>query len=139
VALEELAPGWEEQQGLTAKLRTVMPAGADAVIDYVPSGPSVVQAAAAMAMGGTLVHMGGNPSPLAVPIALVMQKCWKVVGTRACTRTDTAEVLGLLASGELQAEELVTHRFALRDVNSALDNMMERPEPMWMSVVRPQA
>lgn len=139
VALEDLAPDWEAQQGLVAALRSAIPQGADAVIDYVPGGPSLIQAAAAMALGGTFVHMGGNPAVLPFPMAMVMQKCWKLIGTRACTRADTSEVLALLASGALQAEDLITHRFALRDVNTALDNMMERPEPMWMSVVRPQS
>lgn len=139
VALEELAPGWEDNQGLAAALRGAMPPGPDAVIDYVPSGPSLVQAAASMALGGTFLHMGGNPLPLPFPISMVMQKCWKFVGTRACTRADTADVIRLLASGALQPEDLITHRFALADVNAALSDMMNRPEPMWMSVVRPQS
>jgi threonine dehydrogenase-like Zn-dependent dehydrogenase len=81
--------------------------------------------------------MGGNTVVLPIPLMLAMQRCWRIVGTRTCTRSDTDAVLSLLASGELQAEALVTHRFGLSEVNRALSAMMDRHEPMWMSVVHP--
>ncbi len=139
VALDELTAGWETRQDLTDALRSALPSGADAVIDYLPSGSAVLQAAQAMAMGGTLVHMGGNPQVFSLPIALVMRNCWRLVGTRACTRADTDDVLRLLGTGQLAIDELITHRYALAEVNQALAEMMERPGPMWMSVVCPQS
>ncbi|MBL0419659.1 alcohol dehydrogenase catalytic domain-containing protein [Ramlibacter sp. AW1] len=139
VPLEELGADWETAQGLTRRLREIWPSGADGVLDYFPSGPGTGQAMAALALGGTLVHMGGNPSPVTWPIARIMQSCWRIVGTRACTRSDTDAVLQLLATGELQAEDLITHRFPLSRVNAALTAMMDRSEPMWMTVVQPGA
>ena len=42
-------------------------------------------------------------------------------GARA--RTDTARFLGLLADGKLHTDQLVTHRFALEDINAGYDLM----------------
>ncbi|MFC6880788.1 MULTISPECIES: alcohol dehydrogenase catalytic domain-containing protein [Actinomadura] len=137
VALEDLGPGWAETGALTARLRELLPGGADAVLDYLPGGPGTAQAAEALATGGALVHMGGSGDVLPFPIRVIMTRCWKVVGTRGCTREDTSAVLGLLDSGRLRADELITHRFALRDAPEAMAAVLGRAEPMWMAVVNP--
>ncbi|MFC9424323.1 zinc-binding dehydrogenase [Streptomyces sp. NPDC056987] len=129
--------GLSTDHGLTRALRALAPEGADAVLDYVPDGPASVQSLAALRPGGTLVHMGANRSPLLPPLAAITVNCWKVVCTRSCTRTDAQEVLTLLADGALSADELITHRFSLADVEAAVAAMQSRSEPMWMAVVSP--
>jgi threonine dehydrogenase-like Zn-dependent dehydrogenase len=137
VALAELPEDWAAHGGLTRRLRELAPTGAQAVLDYIPDGPVTAQAMGALATGGTLVHMGANTTPLMVPPIALMINCARFVGTRACTRTDAHEVLRLLESGLLIADDLVTHRFPLRDAVKAVDLMQERAEPMWMTVVNP--
>jgi threonine dehydrogenase-like Zn-dependent dehydrogenase len=136
VALNELG-NWAETGGLTRRLRELLPAGAQAVIDYIPDGPATAQAMGALAPGGTLVHMGGNTSPVQVPAIALMVNCSRFVGTRACTRTDAREVLRLLETGALVADDLITHWFPLTDAVKAVDLMQSRAEPMWMTVVNP--
>jgi threonine dehydrogenase-like Zn-dependent dehydrogenase len=137
VALDELADDWPSTGGLTQAIRGLVPQGADAVIDYIPSGSATGQSMGALATGGSLVHMGANPSPLALPAIAMMANCWRFVGTRACTRIDATQVLGLLDSGLLNTEDLITHRFALTDTLEAIDAMQQRNSPMWMTVVHP--
>jgi threonine dehydrogenase-like Zn-dependent dehydrogenase len=137
VALDELPGDWMAQGGLTRRLRDLAPTGARAVLDYIPGGPATAQAMGALATGGTLVHMGANTTPLMVPSIALMINCARFVGTRACTRTDAHEVLRLLESGLLIADDLITHRFPLSDAVKAVDLMQERAEPMWMTVVNP--
>ncbi len=134
---DELGPDWLESQGLTKRLKELMPRGADAVLDYLPNVPGAAQVAAAMALGGTFVHMGGNTAALPFALRELMNFCWRIVGTRACTRSDTNEVLALLATHQIDAEDLITHRFALTEVNAALDATRTRTLPIWMSVIRP--
>ncbi|WP_067479104.1 alcohol dehydrogenase catalytic domain-containing protein [Actinomadura hibisca] len=122
---------------LTARLRAAAPDGIDAVIDFLPEGPGTGQALAALATGGTLVHMGGNTAPLPGSARDLQHRCQRIVGTRGCTRADTRRVLDLLGSGELTADELITHRFRLPDVNDALDLLHGREEPIWMAVIHP--
>ncbi|MBD2896615.1 D-arabitol-phosphate dehydrogenase [Actinomadura sp. RB99] len=137
VALEELPGGWTEDDGLARRLDDLLPGGADAVLDYLPGGPGTVQAMQALATGGALVHMGGSEAALPFPIRIIMTRCWRVVGTRGCTREDTSAVLDLLASRRLTADELITHRFPLADAPRAMDALVRRAEPMWMAVVNP--
>ena len=137
LALDELDADWADNQGLTRRLREVLPEGADAILDFFPGGPGTVQAVRGLALGGTLVHMGGSTAPLAMPIAEIMQECWRIVGTRACTRSDTDDVLELLRSGRLSVDDLITHHFPLAEVNRAMQVMLDRTEPIWMAVVHP--
>ncbi|MBO2465484.1 alcohol dehydrogenase catalytic domain-containing protein [Actinomadura sp. LCR2-06] len=137
VALDELPTGWDEAQGLTRALRDMVPEGADAVLDYVPQGPVTLQATAGLATGGTLVHMGANQAPVTLPMAVLMRNCWRIVGTRACTRTDAEQVLALLGGGALDAGDLITHRYPLAETARAVDAMQSRTEPIWMAVVNP--
>lgn len=137
VVLDELGPDWVEKQALTKRLRELMPRGADAVLDYFPDGPGSAQAASAMAFGGTFVHMGGNGAALPFALREMMIFCWRFVGTRACTRSDTDDVLSLLEERKFDAEDLITHRFSLKDVNQALEATRARTLPIWMAVVKP--
>jgi alcohol dehydrogenase/L-iditol 2-dehydrogenase len=60
------------------------------------------------------------------------------VTTRACTRNDAQSVLNLLASGALDVDRLITHRFPLTDAFKAVDAIQQRyDKPMWMTVVNP--
>ncbi|MDJ0105498.1 alcohol dehydrogenase catalytic domain-containing protein [Rhodococcus erythropolis] len=137
IALDELAEDWAETGELTRRIRDLTADGPDAVLDFIPAGPATGQAMASLATGGTLVHMGGNRTPLPFPTSVLMRNCWRFVGTRACTRNDAREVLKLLGSGALEAEELITQRFSLGDTVTAVDAMQRRRDPMWMTVVNP--
>ncbi|WP_113705119.1 zinc-dependent alcohol dehydrogenase [Nonomuraea lactucae] len=136
-AIPTEAVAMEEGGDLTATLRQLAPSGVDAVVDYLPTGPGIWQATAALATGGTLVHMGGNYVPPPIPIGVIMANCWRIIGTRSCTRTDALQVLDLLDAGTLTADELITHRFPLADLGEALAVMRDRSKPIWMGVVNP--
>lgn len=137
VALDELPADWGANGGLTQRLRGLAPEGADAVVDYIPSGPATGQAMAGLATGGVIAHMGGNTTPIPVPPIGLMVNCWRFIGTRACTRNDAVDVLKLLETGALEAGELITQRFALADTVAAVQQMQQRNHPMWMTVVNP--
>ncbi|MER7692493.1 alcohol dehydrogenase catalytic domain-containing protein [Streptomyces sp. NPDC097610] len=137
VALDELPEDWAASGALSGRLRELAPGGAHAVLDYVPEGPVTGHAMAALGTGGALVHMGGNHTPLPqTPMALMMNM-WRFIGTRACTRNDALEVLRLLETGALTADELITHRFPLSDALKAFEAVQSRDEPMWMPVINP--
>ncbi len=137
VALDDLPADWTEQQGLTHRLRELMPDGADAVIDYLIAGSAAEQALWTLKTGASFVHMGGNPAPLGVPLGLLLARCWRVVGTRSCTRTDSDETLELLTRGLLVADDLLTHRWPLREALTGIETMQTRAEPLLMSVLEP--
>lgn len=137
VATSTLDEGWEERGGLTRAIRTLAPAGVDAVADYTPSGPGTAQCLASMRPGGTLVHTGANPGPLPLPMVAFMAQMWRLVGSRGCTRTDTDQVIALLGGGVLSVDDLVTHRWPLAELDAAVEMLATRSEPLWVGLVNP--
>jgi threonine dehydrogenase-like Zn-dependent dehydrogenase len=135
IALEDI--DFERDGGLTAAIRRLAPAGPDAVIDFLPEGPGTWQAIASMKTGGTAVLMGGNMAMPPLPTIAIMVNCWRIIGTRGCTRADTRQVMQWLADGTLELDDLITHRFDLKDVVAAQRQVRDRPDPTWMVVVRP--
>lgn len=136
VAFDELPADWEESGALTARLRELVPDGPHAVLDFLTGTAGGAQALQSLRMGGTLVHMGGNPAPIAVPLRILMNHLWTVAGSRACTRGDVRAVLRLLASGALTADALITHRWPLAEADDAFAALEARVEPIWMGVVQ---
>jgi len=137
VATDTLGETWAETGALARRLAEVAPTGVDAMIDYLTDGGPFVQAANAIATGGTLVNMGGGQQPFGLPIRALVGKCLKLVGTRNHSRFDAKEALRLINNGTLSIEELITHRRPLREVEAAVAALSARSETLWMSVVNP--
>jgi threonine dehydrogenase-like Zn-dependent dehydrogenase len=87
--------------------------------------------------GAALVNMGGAPTPFTVPMRTLVAKCWQIIGTRNHSRIDAHEVTQLMARGQLQIDDLITHRLPLTEVERAVKILRARDEPVWMSVINP--
>lgn len=139
LSFEDLDPSWEENGGLTAAIRDLVPNGPDAVIDFLNHGAGTWQAIASLRPNGTAAIMGGNPTPPPVPAAAMMNNGWRIIGTHSCTRLDAQQVMSWINSGLLSIEDLITHRFDLEDIAEADRIVSERREPTWMVAVYPQS
>lgn len=137
ICLADLGEDWEQNQGLTRAIRAIAPAGAAAAVDYFAQGGGTTQALTSLALGGRLVHMGANRAPIPIPAIAIMQNMWQIIGTRACTRADTDQALSMLATGALNIDDLITHRFPLAEIDSAMTALQTRQEAIWMAVVNP--
>lgn len=127
----------EPPESVVAKVRAVDPAGAHAVIDYLPEGAGLVKLFGGIRYGGRIVHMGMNRAPFAIPQIAIAFNCLSFVGTRACTRHDVLTALRILGRDPERYDRLVTHRFPLREANEAKEMLESRSEPLWMLVVNP--
>jgi threonine dehydrogenase-like Zn-dependent dehydrogenase len=139
VATSDLSDDWPTGDALTNALRDLLPSGADAIVDYTPTGPTAAKCAPAMARGATLVHLGSHDAPLQLPMHEIMVNCWRIVGIRGNTRCDTDEVLTLLGSGVVGGDDLITHRYPLTEADRAFAAVRARTgdAPMWMVVAKP--
>lgn len=135
IALEELPQGPDAGAVVTAALKDLAPDGVDAVLDFLASGDTAEQAMYTLRLGGSLVHMGGHSSPLSIPLRVMMNNLWRLVGTRACTRADVWAVFRMFDAGTLHLEELVTHSWPLSEADEAFAKLEARKEPIWMGVV----
>lgn len=137
IALEDLDGDWGDSEGLTRAIRDLVPEGPDVAVDFSPEGPTTWQAIASLKPGGAAVVMGSNVATPPLPTMAMVLNCWRVQGTRNCTREDARQVMQWLEAGEIEIEDLVTHRFGLADIGAATAHVRERPEPSWMTVVHP--
>lgn len=137
VAFDELPEDWGETGGLSQRIHEAAPEGVDAVIDFLPEGPGTWQAIAAMKRGATAVVMGANMATPPFPTTFIMVNCWRIIGTRNCTREEAHQVLQWLDQGRLHLDDLITHRFPLTEIGEASRIVVERPEATWMVVVHP--
>jgi threonine dehydrogenase-like Zn-dependent dehydrogenase len=124
-------------QSLAGRMRAIVPAGVDAVIDYIPQGTGTSLVFGGIKTGGRIVHMGMNPQPLVIPPAAFASNCVSFIGSRNGTRRDAHDAMRLLSQDPERFEALITHRFTLDDVGRARDIFRDRDEPMWMAVVAP--
>lgn len=137
VALDLLGEDWVEKKALASCVAQITHGQADAVIDYGGQGTDMWQALAGLGTNGSLVHMGGNLSVLPVPMIGIMSNCWRIIGTRNHTRSDSDTVLRLLASGDLEADDLISHRFPFSQIEKAIQAFRTRSLPIWMGVIQP--
>lgn len=137
VSTDTMGEDWAETGAMQRRMAQVAPQGVDSMIDYLPVGGDMWQAAHGLATGGTFVNMGGGPQTFAFPMRMLISKCWRVVGTRNHSRLDAKATLGLMEQGNLDIEPLITHRAPLTDVAAAVERMTSRNTPVWMSVVHP--
>ena len=132
-----LGHDWTETKALVGAIRRLVPQGVDAIIDFIPSGDEVYQIFGALASGGAFVHMAGSTAKLPVPLIAIMQNDWRIIGTKNCSRADARTVLSWLGSGLLKADDLVTQRFTLDDIDQAVKELHERSSPVWTMLVKP--
>ena len=93
--------------------------GADAVIEIVGTPQTLAWTLPATKRGGKLIIVGyapGRPWPLDT-MAMHYNE-WEVIGSRVSTRSELAEVVGLVQTGRLKP--VVSRTFPLEDANEAL-------------------
>ena len=135
IGIDELDSDWTETQKLVQRIRKVFPAGVDSFIDLTPHGKDLWQALGALRINGTMVHLGANSSPLGVPMVALMAQFWRISGLRFHSRQDARDLLKWLGEGRLQLEDLITHRYGFGQVDEAVEQLMARTVPSWMSVI----
>jgi threonine dehydrogenase-like Zn-dependent dehydrogenase len=135
IAVDQLSPEWVIKKELARTVAQTIPLGADAFIDLTPGGTELWQSLAGLKTGGTMVHLGGNAAPLPLPMVAIMTNCWKIVGIRNHSRNDALTVLSWLGEGRLNADDLITHKWEFKEIETAIERIRDRSLPIWMCVI----
>jgi L-iditol 2-dehydrogenase len=114
--------------------------GAPAVIESAGAAETLRQAVEMAARGGRVAAVGIPTGPLAdaapLPLRRTVLDEIEVRGVRA-NRNTCSEVLPLMASGRIDAGQLITHRFPLRDYATALATFAQRRDGALKVIVKP--
>jgi 6-hydroxycyclohex-1-ene-1-carbonyl-CoA dehydrogenase len=76
-----------------------------------------------LATGGRLVLVGYSPEAMSLNAGRVMFRELEVVGSLGCRPVDYPRVIDLVRQGKLCLDGLVTHRFALEEIDAAFDTL----------------
>jgi len=94
--------------------------GCDAVLEAVGIPATFEMAQDLVAVGGVIANVGVHGKP----VSLHLEKLWDKnisITTRLVDAVSTPMLLKLLVSGKLDADKLITHKFAFKDVEKAYE------------------
>jgi len=67
--------------------------------------------------------VGYSPKPMKLNSGRVMFREMEVVGSLGCRSADYPRVIEMVRRGKLRVADLVTARYALEDINEAMDGL----------------
>jgi 6-hydroxycyclohex-1-ene-1-carbonyl-CoA dehydrogenase len=95
--------------------------GADIAFEAIGNPSTIEQAFEVLCPGGRLCVVGYSDHSSSLNAARLMFRELDIVGSLGCRPVDYPAIIRMVASGALRVEPVVTHRFALEDINLALD------------------
>jgi threonine dehydrogenase-like Zn-dependent dehydrogenase/SAM-dependent methyltransferase len=139
IATKELPEKWQRTGGLTAALSEAAPDGAQALVDFTPLGGDIPQQAIkALARNARAVLVAGNPASIQVDYLDIMARGRTLTTAQDPSRDDVRTVAAAVGDGRLALDPLVTHRFALADLNTAISTVLGRKGQPVLVVVHPR-
>lgn len=118
------------------QLRTLTAGGADVAIEAVGSPATIELGMAALGRGGRLCLIGYQEKPVPLPVGRLMFYEQALIGSLGCRPADYPRILELAQSGRIQLEPLVSHRFALAQINDAANRL--RAGSSLRSIIEPR-
>lgn len=101
--------------------------GVPAVLECAGTSESITQACLAASKGGVVSVIGIPHSDPTLPVKRIVLDEIEIIGNRANPNTAT-EAIGLLVNNRVDMKPLLTHRFSLRDFETALDIFENRKQ-----------
>jgi len=101
--------------------------GVDLAMELVGTQDMIALGADCLRQGGRLVVAGLGPANIKImPPTIFVRQELDIVGSYGWDRREVATLLQLVATGQLDLSGSVSKRFALEDVNTALENLRDR-------------
>ncbi|MFI6861646.1 zinc-binding dehydrogenase [Streptomyces sp. NPDC050421] len=105
---------------LTAEAHAVLDGPADVVFDCVAREQSMAQAIDLVAKGGRIIVVGvGAPGPTPIRLDLVQDREIRIEGTLMYTADDYRTALGLIGSGVIDTDAIITATYPLEEADKA--------------------
>jgi L-iditol 2-dehydrogenase len=101
--------------------------GPTVIITAAPSGQAQEQAIEMAAPGGRISFFGGLPKDkpmISADSNLIHYKELTILGANGSSPAQNRQALGLIASGDVQVADLVTHQVSLDDVSKGIDYVL---------------
>jgi len=124
----------KETEDPAKAIRKLTGGGADIAIEAIGNTLTIQQAFNSLRTGGRLVTVGYSPVDVSLSAARIMYREMEIVGSLGCRPVDYPKIIELVKLGRLKVKELVTHKFPLKEINTAFD-LMRKGESLRSVVV----
>lgn len=113
----------QQVERLDKEVRRITSGGADIAMEAIGKAATQEQAFACLRSGGRLVLVGYSPETMSLNAGRVMYREMEIVGSLGCRPVDYPRVIEMARRGQIKVAELVTHKFALEEINQAFDTL----------------
>ncbi len=117
-----------EVEDTAKEVRKLSGGGVDVAMEVIGSPATIQQAFNSLKWGGRLVVVGYTSRDVALSGAKIMFREMEIVGSLGCGLQDFPRVIDLVARGLLEVEAMVSHKFALEEINDGF-GLLERGDP----------
>lgn len=107
----------------------------DAALEFIGSPETYRQAIASVRRGGRVVLVGATTQPAALDPVRMFKDEVNITGSYASLQNEIPYLVDLVASNELIVKDMVTHTFALDEINAAVDMLASHKEKSLRGVV----
>ena len=112
-----------EVERVDKAVRKLTDGGADVAFEVVGKAATQEMALSCLRTGGRLIMVGYSRETMMLNSGRVMFRELAILGSLGCPPIDYPRVIELVRQGRLKVKEMVTHRFALDDIEQALDTL----------------
>jgi threonine dehydrogenase-like Zn-dependent dehydrogenase len=113
---------------LPKEIRKLTGGGADVAFEVIGKPETINEAFNCIRVGGRLVVVGYTAKEVPIRAAKIMFQELEVVGSLGCRPLDYPKCVELVRLGKIKIKELVTSRFKLEEIESALD-LLKKGDP----------
>lgn len=99
--------------------------GADIAMEVIGNPRTIEQAFDCVRVGGRLCVVGYTHEAISIVAGKIMFKELEVVGSLGCRPVDYPPIIRMVEQGKVELQRLITHRFALNELQKAFDVMKE--------------
>jgi len=113
-------------EAILGKIKEICPEGVDVAIEASGMDFILSQAFNSTRKGGTILVVGIHSNPFSLPTLALTYREISIIGTFSHIGAESEAMINLLEAGKIQLAPLISHYFALDDINTAYDLFMAR-------------
>ena len=107
----------KDPKAAAKEIRRATGGGADAAFDVIGNPEVLDLATQVVKWGGRVIVVGYSEKPATLNAGRIMFRELEVKGSLGCGLQDFPKVIDLVATGKVRLDKMVTHRFALEELN----------------------
>lgn len=119
------------------EIRKITGGGADAAFEVIGNPEVLDLATQVVKWGGRVIVVGYSEKPALLQSGRIMFRELEVKGSLGCGLQDFPHVIDLVARGKVRLDKMVTHRFALADINEGFRMLDKGAEGLVRAIAIP--